>query len=268
MTASDMAASGAAITQVSVSGPGFTSGPGSTRGPGSTSAPKSERGSKSTGASKADSALNQTGGALAEETFVHRTLPSGLEFAADLLPQRGTVALVFRLLAGVGEDPPELTGLGHMVERTLSKGTRRYDGPRAWPMHSTRSGRNGRPSAAGNPRWRACCACRSSCRRSWTSSAKMLVRPTFPDDACRVAVELALQERKHLEDDPADVLRLMIQRLTLGPVLGRNPGGELDTLPRITPELVPRTLAKAVLRRAAAGRGRRAGRCGCTRGQT
>ena len=40
--------------------------------------------------------------AVSEEAFVHRTLPCGIEFAADLLPERGTVALVFRVLMVLG----------------------------------------------------------------------------------------------------------------------------------------------------------------------
>ncbi|MEW6251781.1 MAG: pitrilysin family protein [Planctomycetota bacterium] len=175
--------------------------------------------------------------ALPPETFVHRTLASGVEFAADVLPERNTVALAFRLLGGAAADPPELTGLSHIVERTLSKGTRRYDGRGLADafdaLGASWSTLTGRESTL----------VRVLCLPEFVPQvielvAEMLVRPTFPPDACRVAVELATQERRHLADDPGDVLRLMIQRLTLGPVLGRHPGGELDTLARITPEHV------------------------------
>ena len=53
---------------------------------------------------------------------------------------------------------------------------------------------------------------------------EMIRYPTFPDEACRVAIELAQQELRQMEDEPQDLLRVMIQRLTLGPVLGRHPG--------------------------------------------
>ena len=60
--------------------------------------------------------------------FIHRNLDSGVEFAAEPLPQRDTVSIYFRMLTGVVDDPPELTGVGSLIERTLSKGTQRYDG--------------------------------------------------------------------------------------------------------------------------------------------
>ncbi len=171
------------------------------------------------------------------ERFVHQTLPCGAEFAADLLPQRNTVALVFRMLAGVADDPPDLTGISAIVEHTLSKGTARFDGrgladafDRLGARWSTATGRQSM-------------LLRVVCLPEFLDdvlelSAEMLVHPTFPDDACAVAVELAQQELRQMEDEPAELLRVLVQRLTLGPVLGRHPGGEPESLARITPTLV------------------------------
>jgi predicted Zn-dependent peptidase len=172
-----------------------------------------------------------------DEQFVHTFLPSGVEFAADLLPHRKTVALCFRMLVGVADDPPELTGLGAIVEQTLSKGTQKYDGRAladAFDLLGAQwSSLSGRQSML----------VRVVCLPEFVPQTielvtEMLVRPTFPDDACRVAVELAQQELRQMEDEPAEILRRMIQRLSLGPVLGRYVGGELASLPRLTPELV------------------------------
>jgi len=58
--------------------------------------------------------------------FCHLDLANGVEFAAELLPQRQTVAICCRLLTGLADEPPELTGINGIVERTLSKGTRRF----------------------------------------------------------------------------------------------------------------------------------------------
>jgi predicted Zn-dependent peptidase len=169
--------------------------------------------------------------------FAHRDLACGLEFAADVLPERQTVAACFRVLTGVADEPPELIGLNSITERTLSKGTRKYDGQALadafdaiGAQWSTASGRQST-------------LVRVLCLPEFTLTAvelvaELLCRPVFPEEACKVAVQLAREEFKHLEDDPYELLRVESQRLTLGPIYGRNPGGEEGTLARITPAVV------------------------------
>jgi predicted Zn-dependent peptidase len=169
--------------------------------------------------------------------FVHRHLSSGVEFAVDPLPQRQTAALSFRMLSGVADDPAELTGISGIVERTLSKGTQKYDG----------QGLADAFDALG-AQWSASCGRQSTmvrvvCLPEFVPQvtelvAEMIARPTFPDEACEVAVQLSLEDLVHLEDDPQALLQIAMQRAALGPVFGRNPGGEVETLPRITPALV------------------------------
>ncbi len=169
--------------------------------------------------------------------FVHSRLGCGVEFAADLLPERGTVALVFRMLTGVADEPEELVGLNGIVEHAMSKGTRRYDGQgladafdalgASWATSS------GRQSTI----------VRVLCLPEFAADAvdlvaEMLCHPTFPDEACAVAVELAQQDLRRLDDEPDDVLRVLIQSATLGPRLGRHPGGTVQTLARIEPRHV------------------------------
>ena len=62
--------------------------------------------------------------------IAHADLAGGMEFAADVLPTRNTVALVFRMLTGLADEPLELTGINGIIERTLSKGTQRFTGRR------------------------------------------------------------------------------------------------------------------------------------------
>lgn len=171
------------------------------------------------------------------ERFVHTTLDSGIELAVDLLPQRQTVALCFRLLAGLVDEPEELTGVGSIVERTLSKGTQHYDG-RGLADAFDRLGAQW-SSASGRQSMMIRVLCLPELVLEVVDLvAEMIARPTFPEDACRVAVELAQQELRQMEDEPADLLHVLIQRLTLGPVLGRHPGGTPESLARITPEVV------------------------------
>ena len=169
--------------------------------------------------------------------FCHTSLPGGVELAIDPLPQRQTVALCVRLLSGAVDDPPELGGISGIVERTMSKGTSRYDGQALADafdaLGASWSSATGRQSTL----------VRVLCLPEFTSAAldlvaEMLCRPKFDDKACEVAVQLGIEELKHMQDDPSDLLRLDIQRLTLGPEFGRDPAGEIASLERITSEAV------------------------------
>src|SRR5262249_48814321 len=51
-------------------------------------------------------------------------------------------------------------------------------------------------------------------------------------------VKLALEELTHMEDDPQALLSVAMQRAAMGPVYGRHPGGEAESLPRITRQQV------------------------------
>lgn len=171
------------------------------------------------------------------EQFVHEVLPSGVEFAVDVLPARGTVALSFRVLCGLADEPEELTGLSGIVERTLSKGTTKYDGQALASAFDAIGAQWGSASGRQSTLVRVLCL-PEFLERAVELVAELIVRPTFPDEACRVAVELALEERRQLDDDPQSLLQIALQRLALGPRFGRHGGGELDTLPRITPDHV------------------------------
>ncbi len=172
-----------------------------------------------------------------EADYVHGFLDGGVEFAVDRLPHRNTVAMCFRMLTGVAEDPPELTGIASIIERTLAKGTRNYQGRELADAFDALGAEWGSVSG------RQSTLLRVVCLPEFTLDivdlvAEMFCRPTFPEDACEVSVQLAQEELRHREDDPHDLLRVDVQRLTLGPIYGRFPGGEAETLARITPEKV------------------------------
>ncbi|MBP9027008.1 MAG: insulinase family protein [Phycisphaerae bacterium] len=167
--------------------------------------------------------------------IVRADLDCGIEFAADVLPGRNTAALVFRVLVGVADEPLELTGINGLVERTLSKGTKRFTG------RSLADAFDALGASWASLSGRQSTIVRVLCLPEFVVEAvglvaEMLCRPTFPDEACEVAVELARQELRQMEDEPDELINVLINRLTLGPVLGRYPGGEPHTLPRITPE--------------------------------
>lgn len=184
------------------------------------------------------------------------TLANGAELAVDLLPRRGTAALVFRMLAGVADEPDDLGGIAHIVESTMSKGTQRFDGQALADAFDALGAQWS--SVAG----RQSTLVRVICLPEFVLEvvdlvAEMMGRPTFPDEACAVAVDLARQDLKSVEDDPAEVCRIMIQRLTLGPRFGRDTLGTPESLARIAPAQVRahwrRTFHSGRLQVAAAG---------------
>jgi predicted Zn-dependent peptidase len=160
-----------------------------------------------------------------EADFMHGLLDSGVELAIDRLPQRRTAAMSFRMLTGVADDPPELTGIASIVERTLSKGTQNYSGRELADAFDALGAEWGGISGRQSTLLRVVCL-PEFVLEVVDLVTEMLCRPTFPEDACEVAVQLAQEELRHMEDDPHELLRNDIQRLTLGPVYGRNPGGE------------------------------------------
>lgn len=169
--------------------------------------------------------------------FVHRYLTNGIELAVDPLHDRNAVAVCIRVLTGVVDDAPELTGIGAIVERTLSKGTLNYDGRALADAFDARGIQWS--STAG----RASMLVRFVCLPEFLLDAidlvaEMLCRPTFPAEAVSVALQLATEDLRQMEDDPQELLRIAIQRLTLGPVYGRYPAGEAECIPRITRDAV------------------------------
>ncbi|MBL8880540.1 MAG: insulinase family protein, partial [Phycisphaerales bacterium] len=167
----------------------------------------------------------------------HRDLACGAEFAADVLPDRSTVAIAFRLLSGAVDDPPDRGGQATIVEHTLSKGTRNFDGKALADAFDACGIQWGTSTGRQSMVVRALCL-PEFVERAIDLVAEMLCRPTFPDEAVSVALELAQQDLKQLEDDPGDLVRVMIQRLTLGPVLGRHAGGDAESLTNISPASV------------------------------
>lgn len=171
----------------------------------------------------------------AVDQFIHRYLDCGVELAVDPLPQRRTVSLYVRVLAGLADEVEEYNGVAALVEEVLPKGTKKYTGPQladAFDRLGVKWGGSlGRQSTL----------LRAVCMPEFTLDVvdlftEMLIRPTFPEEACRVAVELSEQELRNLDDEPDDLLRRLLQRITYGPIYGRWAGGTQESLARIKRE--------------------------------
>jgi len=165
--------------------------------------------------------------------FTHRVLDCGVELGVASMPNRRAVAAEMRMIGGCASDPADKLGLAHLVEETLDKGTETYDGrqlqdefDRIGCSHSSWCGREAMGFTA--------LSLPEHFERSVELHAEMLRRPTFPEDACQIAIELARQDLLTLEDEPQSLVDKLIARQAYGPILGRHVSGEKETLATIT----------------------------------
>ncbi len=188
--------------------------------------------------------------------FVHRVLESGVEFAADLLPERQTVSIHFRVLSGTADEPDELGGIAGLVEEMLPKGTKRFDGRKLADEFDMRGIKWGGSTGRQSTLFRVLCL-PEFVHEAVELIAELLCAPTFPKDKCAVAIDLAKQSLRRLRDEPEDVLRMISQRQVFGPRFGRWGGGTLESLERIDREKIEahwkRTFAAGRLQVCAAG---------------
>lgn len=165
-------------------------------------------------------------------TTVHRRLDCGIELAAEVMANRSSVSFAIRLLSGTAFEPDEQLGVARLVEQTISKGTAKRDGRALGDAFDALGVQRG--SGTG----RETIAFRCRCLPEFLDGvidlhAEMFRTPTFPEDACQVAVDLALQELTALEDEPIDLARKLLTEQAYGHRLGRDPLGTAETLQRI-----------------------------------
>lgn len=166
------------------------------------------------------------------ENVTHKTLSNGIEFAGVEFPERRVVALEFRVRAGTADDPPDRLGLSRLVQETIDLGTASHDGRGL----SDAFDEIGAPHGAwtGREATAYCCVVLPEfVDRAVELHAEFLRTPTFPDDVVQVAIDLARQEINALHDDAHGLADKLLAAQVYGPLLGRHPLGEPETLERI-----------------------------------
>lgn len=167
--------------------------------------------------------------------FVHQTLPCGMELAVLPLPRRHVVSFQFRVLAGMTSEPAEMLGLAQLIEETITKGTAKRTGRELADSFDAigagRSSGTGRETTTYSGT-----VLPEHFDRAIELHAEFFRTATFPQDAFEVNVQLAHQELDALEDDAQGLSDKLLDRRAWGPILGRHPLGEKETLDRITRE--------------------------------
>ena len=163
----------------------------------------------------------------------HEFLSCGLEMAAAILPQRHAVNFELRLHTGTAREPENRLGLAHLVEETITKGTELRSGRELSDAFDTIGASHNSWTGRENIGFGGTCL-PEFLEEALKLHAEFLRRPTFPAEACAVAVELAGQEINSLNDEPRELCDKLLARQTYGPLLGRHLLGEPETLQRIT----------------------------------
>lgn len=165
--------------------------------------------------------------------LIHDTLPCGIEFGVANLPRRHVLALQIRVLSGVCDEPADKLGLAHLIGETIDKGTQRRSGRELSDAFDAIGASHGGGAGRETTTF-TCTALPEHFEQTVALHAEFLRTPTFPKDAFEVSVDLAKQELLALEDDAHGLADKMIGQKAYGPVLGRHPLGEKETLERIS----------------------------------
>jgi predicted Zn-dependent peptidase len=163
------------------------------------------------------------------DEFHHRWLECGVELAVLPMPGRRTAAFEIRVLAGLVDEPAEKLGLARVVEDTLDKGTASHTARQFSDALDAIGAQTG--SSVGRESFVFRCNCLPEhVPAALALHAGMIRTPAFPDEFCRVSLDLMQQELTALEDEPGELARKLLGPHAYGPVLGRHELGSRDTL--------------------------------------
>ncbi|MGD2109494.1 MAG: pitrilysin family protein [Phycisphaerae bacterium] len=165
--------------------------------------------------------------------IVHDFLPCGIEYGVTPFPRRHIISFQLRVLSGIAEEPAENLGLARLILDTIDKGTERRTGRELSDAFDL-IGAAHRSGVGRETTTFTCTVLPEHFEQALALHAEFLRTPTFPQDAFEVNVDLSKQELLALEDDAHALIEKLINREAFGPVLGRHPLGEKETLERIT----------------------------------
>jgi predicted Zn-dependent peptidase len=167
----------------------------------------------------------------------HRRLNCGIDLVVVPLPGRPVTAIEIRVLAGYAFEDSAHLGVAHVLIEAINKGTAKRDG-RALndafdEIGASHASRTGREMVAFS------CVCLPEFMQPAIDlHAEMICTPTFPEDACEMAVELTRQSLAAMEDDPQGLAKKLLHRQAYGEPLGRHVLGEPNTLEQIDREAI------------------------------
>ncbi len=163
----------------------------------------------------------------------HKTLNNGIEMICAELPDRHAVITQIRFLTGTADEPIDKLGVGRLVQETIDLGTEKRDG-RALSDAFDELGASDGGSIGREATSYSCLVLPEYVDRALALEAEYLRTPTFPQDKIDVALDLAKQEYRAMQDDAQSLADKFIGQQAYGNRLGRHSLGEPETLENIT----------------------------------
>jgi predicted Zn-dependent peptidase len=160
-----------------------------------------------------------------------RRLACGINLGVVSIPGRPVTAMEIRVFAGYAFEDERHLGVSHLLEETISKGTAQRDGRALNDAFDEIGATHGSFTGRETVGFSSLCL-PEFLGRVIELHAEMLCTPTFPQEACQVALELAQQSLSALQDDPGELCRKVLYAQAYGQPLGRHPLGEQETLGR------------------------------------
>jgi len=165
--------------------------------------------------------------------YRHERLACGIELAGLALPGRKMAAFEIRVLTGTANEPADRLGVARLVDETLDKGTAKRSGPQLTDALDAIGAQYG--SGVGRETFVFKCSCLPEhLEAALALHAEMLRTPTFPEEFCTVARDLACQELSAMEDEPDELSRKLISQYAYGPILGRHSLGSRESVSAAT----------------------------------
>jgi predicted Zn-dependent peptidase len=166
-------------------------------------------------------------------TVIDTMLPNGLRFVGERIERSQGVALAVRIPAGAKDDPGNKFGLAHLVKETLFKGTRKHNARKlsdAFDYYGIRHGEStGTESTTVSLRFLP-----EHLEQAMGLLREVLSEPAFPVKECETAKIQAIQEIKHLDDEPLSKVFVLLKELYFGSEWGHFESGSETSVSEIS----------------------------------
>lgn len=166
-------------------------------------------------------------------TSIDQTLANGLRFVGERMDRSQGVALALRIPAGAKDDPGNKFGLAHLVKETLFKGTKKRNARKLSDAFDYYGIRHGESTGTESTTISVRCL-PEHLDQTLDLLREVLSEPAFPGKECETAKIQAVQEIKHLDDEPLSKVFVLLKELYFGAEWGHLEIGTEQSLPEIS----------------------------------